>query len=227
MKKFKTIVYVDAFNLYYGVLKGTPYKWLNINALVNNLLSNNEIISLKYFTAPVKSSNNNPNRLKNQNTYISALQETIPYFECIKGYFVEKKVEAKHLNPPPDKVNVSLREEKETDVNIAVEIVQDSYAKEFDCIVLISNDSDLGKALVVAKKLGKKIILITPLFRRAMSLPSNRLKKLADIHFLFISSKILKKSLLNKTVGKFLCPKHWNESKMATPHDVTSSQDGS
>ena len=28
-----TYVYVDGFNLYYGAVKGTPYKWLNINAL--------------------------------------------------------------------------------------------------------------------------------------------------------------------------------------------------
>ena len=25
-----TKFYIDAFNLYYGCLKGTPYKWLNL-----------------------------------------------------------------------------------------------------------------------------------------------------------------------------------------------------
>jgi hypothetical protein len=28
-----TNVYVDAFNLYYGSLKGTPYRWLDLGAL--------------------------------------------------------------------------------------------------------------------------------------------------------------------------------------------------
>lgn len=29
----KTFVYVDAFNLYYGAVKDTPYKWLDLRAL--------------------------------------------------------------------------------------------------------------------------------------------------------------------------------------------------
>jgi hypothetical protein len=29
----RTNIYVDGFNLYFGALKGTPYKWLNIHAL--------------------------------------------------------------------------------------------------------------------------------------------------------------------------------------------------
>jgi hypothetical protein len=28
----KTNVYIDGFNLYYGCLKGTPHKWLNLAA---------------------------------------------------------------------------------------------------------------------------------------------------------------------------------------------------
>ena len=27
----KTIVYVDGFNLYYGAVKGTPYRWLTLS----------------------------------------------------------------------------------------------------------------------------------------------------------------------------------------------------
>jgi len=26
----KTIIYIDGFNLYYGCLKDSPYKWLNV-----------------------------------------------------------------------------------------------------------------------------------------------------------------------------------------------------
>ena len=34
----KTIVYVDGFNLYYGALKGTPYRWLNLAEMCRQLL---------------------------------------------------------------------------------------------------------------------------------------------------------------------------------------------
>jgi hypothetical protein len=30
-----THVYIDGFNLYYGALKKTPYKWLNIKRLAD------------------------------------------------------------------------------------------------------------------------------------------------------------------------------------------------
>ena len=38
-----TNVYVDGFNLYYGALKGTPYKWLDLGALSKVLLPRDTI----------------------------------------------------------------------------------------------------------------------------------------------------------------------------------------
>ena len=46
-----TNVYVDAFNLYYGSLKGTPYRWLDLGALCARLLSKDQINRIRYFTA--------------------------------------------------------------------------------------------------------------------------------------------------------------------------------
>ncbi len=34
----RTNVYVDAFNLYYGCLKGTPYRWLDLVSRVRGRL---------------------------------------------------------------------------------------------------------------------------------------------------------------------------------------------
>lgn len=49
MKNMRTYVYVDGFNLYHGVLKKTKYKWLDLKALFQKLLSNqNQIIAIKY-----------------------------------------------------------------------------------------------------------------------------------------------------------------------------------
>lgn len=35
----RTNVYIDGFNLFYGALKGSPYKWLNLEALCQRLLT--------------------------------------------------------------------------------------------------------------------------------------------------------------------------------------------
>lgn len=34
----KVNVYIDGFNLYYGALKGSPYKWLDLSALCHQML---------------------------------------------------------------------------------------------------------------------------------------------------------------------------------------------
>jgi hypothetical protein len=48
-----TNVYVDAFNLYYGSLRGTPYRWLDLGALCARLLPKDRINRIRYFTATV------------------------------------------------------------------------------------------------------------------------------------------------------------------------------
>ena len=50
----RTYVYVDGFNLFYGALKGTRYRWLDPKKLVERLLKPvHEIERIKYFTARV------------------------------------------------------------------------------------------------------------------------------------------------------------------------------
>jgi hypothetical protein len=49
----KANIYVDGFNLYYGSLKRTPFRWLDISALCRLLLPNDTLHGIKYFTALV------------------------------------------------------------------------------------------------------------------------------------------------------------------------------
>jgi hypothetical protein len=35
----RTYIYVDGFNLYYGALKNTPHKWLDLKTLFQSMLS--------------------------------------------------------------------------------------------------------------------------------------------------------------------------------------------
>lgn len=210
MTRRKTIVYIDGFNLYYGVLKKTAYKWLDVQALVNALLTNNDIIEIKYFTAPVKGNENRPLRRTNQKAYTDALQAHIPHLQIIEGYYISKQKTVKNLNPPPYTVEAIIREEKGTDVNIAVEIVKDSLTREFDCVVLISNDSDLARSIKIAKNDGKKMVVtIAPVIAYSGVFSSRSLKKLSDFHFANISTQILAKSQLPLSINGIECPKEW------------------
>jgi hypothetical protein len=51
LQSVKVNVYVDGFNLYYGCLKGTPYRWLNLHRPAELLLPSDEIHRIRYFTA--------------------------------------------------------------------------------------------------------------------------------------------------------------------------------
>jgi hypothetical protein len=64
-----TNVYVDAFNLYYGGLKGTPYRWLDLAALCARLLPKDRINRIRYFTAIVSARPDNPDAPQRQQVY--------------------------------------------------------------------------------------------------------------------------------------------------------------
>ncbi len=52
----RTAIYIDGYNLYYGRLRGTQYKWLDVVALFSQITRSiepgSQIISVKFFTAP-------------------------------------------------------------------------------------------------------------------------------------------------------------------------------
>lgn len=87
----RTWVYVDGFNLYYGAVKGTPFKWLNPVALARQVLPAGFTIErLKYFTAHA-SGVADPGVPKRQHAYLSALK-TLPEIEIFFGRFLAKTI---------------------------------------------------------------------------------------------------------------------------------------
>lgn len=76
----RTIAYVDGYNLYYGRLQGTPYKWLDLQTLIRELLHvqnpSFDLTQVKYFTAPVLGSlaTRGADSVAAQNSYLRALE---------------------------------------------------------------------------------------------------------------------------------------------------------
>ncbi len=62
-------VYIDGFNLYYGALKRTPYKWLDLGLLTRTLLPADTVQAIHYFTARVSSRPYNPTSAHDQGLY--------------------------------------------------------------------------------------------------------------------------------------------------------------
>ena len=141
----KTHIYVDGFNLFYGAVKGTSYKWLDLNRLCELLLPHHDIQTIKYFTAKVSDRPSNPGQHKRQLVYLRALR-TLPNVEIIFGHFLTNKVKMPLANPAPGGPRIAevlKTEEKGSDVNIASHLVNDAHNGSFEVAVLITNDSDL------------------------------------------------------------------------------------
>ncbi len=165
----RTYIYVDGFNFYYGAIKGTPYKWLDFKSLFQKLLDpKHQIISIKYFSAHV-TGRIDPGQPLRQKTYLNALKAYIPEIEIHLGHFSTHDVIAPLASYNPNFkdrrffVPIIKTEEKGSDVNLAVHLLNDSWLNVFDCAVVVSNDSDLEESLKIIKRQHKKTIgLINP-----------------------------------------------------------------
>jgi hypothetical protein len=141
----KTFVYVDAFNLYFGCVKDTAYKWLDLARLCVLMLPNHQVERIKYFTARVSSRAHDPAAPRRQELYLRALR-TIPNLEIYYGHFLTHPVLMRLANPQPNQkafVWVIKTDEKGSDVNLATELLRDAYNGRFECAVIVSGDSDL------------------------------------------------------------------------------------
>lgn len=157
----RTAVYVDGFNLFYSALKGNDeFKWLDLDRLARGLLkSHNQVISIRYYTARVTATTADPGLPTRQDTYIRALQAHIPHLTCQFGNFQTETKTCKLVRPLGGQqfAEVWVREEKGSDVNLAVNLVNDAWADRFDVALVISNDSDLAESLHLARAQGKTV----------------------------------------------------------------------
>lgn len=157
-----TIVYIDGYNLYYGRLRHTSYKWLDPFELFHTILKaqnpSSNIIKIKYFTAPVKArfASHGQASAAAQNSYHRALKHLYSdRIEIIQGYHTVEKGNPPRYKKPIDKddrVEVWKFEEKQTDLNLALHMYRDAINENILQQVLVSNDSDLELPLKLVKE---------------------------------------------------------------------------
>lgn len=162
----KVSVYIDGFNLYFGLRSKYPKsKWLDVYKLSENLLKENQkLIDVKYFTAMVS---NNPEKEERQRKYISAIKTTET--KIIYGHYKSKSINCFRC-----KHTWIDNEEKMTDVNISVEMIIDAIENKIDKAILISGDSDLIPPVnTLITKFNKKVIVAFPPNRHNVSVKNN------------------------------------------------------
>lgn len=140
----RVFLYVDGFNLYYGLLKANPrVKWLDLAAL-GAALRPKDAVTVRYFTAKVRPVPDPDARVR-QRLYLKAL-ETLPNVSVHFGRFSVHEVRMAFVSPAtagPKTALVWKTEEKGSDVNIATRLLLDGHDGLYDEAVVISGDSDL------------------------------------------------------------------------------------
>lgn len=169
----RTRIYIDGYNFYYGCLRGTPYKWLDLlplfekHILPSVLVTDShgqirasqllEFPSIKYFTAKIiESVARAGDSVSSQARYHTALRKLHDgRIELIEGYYAVNKMKVKIVDPEdPDKAPRECQEiqawkveEKQSDVNLALQAYHDSITGQIDHAVIVTNDTDIAPAL--------------------------------------------------------------------------------
>lgn len=172
-------VYIDGFNLYYGALKKRPgAKWLDVGAWASRMFPDHDLLEVHYCTAVV-SNQGDPGAILRQDRYFKALEAHVSRLTFHYGQF---SVREKRMwrGPGPhacdcctgstapcyccsaNTVNVIKTEEKGSDVNLAVLMLQDALLAKVDSALVVSGDSDLQLAVDLARRAGVNVFIADP-----------------------------------------------------------------
>ena len=206
----RTTVYVDGLNLYFGCLKDTPFRWLNVAELCRRSLpAACSLTHIHYFTGRISSNGRDPEGAANQQTFLRALA-TLPNLTVYCGETTES-VRRRPLAFPvaglPSYVDVLERQERGTDVHLSTLLLRDAHRNAFDVAVVISDDSDLVRPIEVVRRDHEKPVQVLSPRGRAHHLAG------AATHFQPIDPQHLRDSqfppLLADAAGPFHRPNGW------------------
>jgi uncharacterized LabA/DUF88 family protein len=167
----RLIAYIDGFNLYFGLKsKGwRRYYWLNPRSLVVNLLKpTQKLVVVEYFTSRISTCPFHSDKSKRQSTFLEAI-ETVRGLRVFYGHFHRKSHFCYRCGATWD-----THEEKMTDVNIAVEMLNDASDDLIDTALLVSADSDLIAPIecIRVRYPKKRVVLAYPPNRQSKRLES-------------------------------------------------------
>jgi hypothetical protein len=146
-------VYIDGFNRYYGALKGSPYRWLDLAALCRRLLSRDDVKRIRQFSARVLPRPDDPGASQRQSVYLRALR-TLPTAQTHLGEFRSHPARLALRNPfveGPRTIDVVKTEERGSDADLAALLMLDACQRDGDTAVIVSSASNLQTPVRLAR----------------------------------------------------------------------------
>ncbi len=199
----RVAAYIDGFNLYFGIRQeGRRHLWLDLEGLVRSLLKpRQQLVAVRYFTARVRDDLPGEQR---QQTYLQALAAHSDALDIRLGRFQRKSKSCYSCRSAWTEY-----EEKETDVSLAVSLLEDGVNGLYDTALIISADSDMTPAVRALKRLA-------PATRAIAAMPPNRnsagLAAVCDAAFPIGLAKVRRAQLPTTVMdGSYALtrPEHW------------------
>lgn len=170
----RTTVYIDGFNLYFGLVEQgwREYLWLDLAKFATSILRDGQRLEkVKYFTSRISGP---PEKQKRQNAYLKAVK-TLTGVQVIEGRYQSDKVSCgrckSQIECPKCRTKWFDSNEKMTDVNIAVQMISDSYKNHTDSLILVTGDADQRPAIERIRTLfGKDVYVCFPPKRKSYDL---------------------------------------------------------
>ena len=152
----RVAVYIDGSNFYFSVKNRFNCK-IDIEKFCKKLLRENSLVKINYYIAPVEQFTNSK--------MFSSQQK-----------FFEKLIKIKNLRITLGRLEKRKRDgkiyfvEKATDVNLALDLVLDAQADEYDKAYLISNDGDFSGAVKASiERFDKEVVYVAIGNRKSIS----------------------------------------------------------
>ncbi|MDE3057231.1 MAG: NYN domain-containing protein [Bacteroidota bacterium] len=202
--KNRLIVFIDGFNLYHA-LDNNPlywkYKWLDFSHLIKIVTPKTyNIQDILYFTSLMKWL---PEKMARHQLFIKAVE-----LKGVKTIYGEFKLRDRLC--PKCGNEYQGHEEKQTDVNIAIQLFKLAVEDKYDVALIVSGDSDLIPSLKAVKATfpAKRIGVAIPIGRRA-----DDLKNCADF-YMKLKEKHFRESQFPNEIDigdgqKLKRPAHW------------------
>lgn len=141
----KLEIFVDGTNFFLSCLHdGIPYQ-VDLNLLANQLGRGFHFGKLRYYTSPMPHTDNQAYRRQQK------------FFEQVQRSRRIELVLGRH-EPRWDRYGERYHVEKETDVNLAVDMVTGAYEDRFDVAMLVAGDTDYVRAIRAVQARGKRVV---------------------------------------------------------------------
>lgn len=138
-------IFVDGTNFYLSRLNdGIPYR-VDLNLLANQLSRGYYFAKLRYYTSPMPHSRSEAYRRQQK------------FFDELRRSRRIELVLGRH-EPRWDADGRRYHVEKETDVNLAVDMVAGAYEDRYDVAMLVAGDTDYVRAIHAVQARGKPVI---------------------------------------------------------------------